>query len=109
MDEAIDFAARNKAAAAKYGKRYIAYEAGQHLVTEDVEFAKLIQRDPRMKNVYLRYLNAWKARIGDVIALYGHVAPIAKFGSWGLLEYGGQPIEEAPKMQAVREFQAEAN
>jgi hypothetical protein len=32
------------------------------------------------------------------------VGRYSKWGSWGLMEYHGQPVGEAPKYQAVLEF-----
>ncbi|MDB5687146.1 MAG: hypothetical protein JWR77_1735 [Rhizorhabdus sp.] len=104
IDKAIDLAAENRSIAAHYGKRFIAYEGGQHLVSGNIEFAKRIQRDPRMGRAYMRYLEGWRARVGDLMTLYAATAPISPYGSWGLREYGGQPIDQAPKLQAVREF-----
>ena len=103
MDQSLGIALESKAVAAKYGKRYIAYEAGQHVVLDDQALAEQLQRDPRMYDAYKRYLNLWRRQIGDTIMLYASVQPIGKNGSWGLLEYLGQPLAEAPKMRAVSE------
>ncbi len=67
-----------------------------------------MQRDPRMGEVYLRYLEGWRRRFGDTLVLYAATAPIGEYGSWGLREYAGQPAAETPKLSAVRRFQAEA-
>ena len=104
IDETLDFAVRNRAIAARYGKRFIAYEGGQHLVTRDLPLARLIQRDPRMEGVYARYLDRWRTRLGDRIMLYASTASIGEHGSWGLREYAGQPLADAPKARAVRRF-----
>lgn len=111
MPEAIDFtmkfAEENRAIAAAHGKGFIAYEGGQHLVTPDIEFARAVQRDPRMADTYTRYLSEWDRRIRSTMPLYASVAPIADYGSWGLMEYAGQPLEQTPKLRAVRKFQQE--
>lgn len=104
IDETIGYAAQHRAIAASYGKRYITYEGGQHLVAQDVELERLLQRDPRMEEVYLRYLGAWQSRIGDRLMLYASTAPIGGSGAWGLREYAGQPPAEAPKLRAVEAF-----
>ena len=104
IDEALGKALAAKAVAARYGKRYIAYEAGQHVVLKDVDLSQKIQRDPRMYEAYKQYLGLWRAKIGDVLTLYSSISPVSKFGSWGLSEYLGQPVTEAPKLRAVREF-----
>lgn len=107
-DYAIALAEQNRDIARRFGKRYIAYEGGQHLVTPDLALARRIQRDPRMTGVYARYLEQWARRIGDVLVLYASTAPIADYGSWGLREYAGQPDSETPKLKAVRAFMAAA-
>ncbi|PNU04347.1 hypothetical protein A8V01_20805 [Novosphingobium guangzhouense] len=104
IDNALDMAAQQRTIAAQYGKRYITYEAGQHLVTADLALARAVQRDPRMGAVYARYLTAWRDRFGDTLMLYASTAPISEYGAWGLREYGGQPIAQAPKYQAVHRF-----
>ena len=101
IDATLNTALKAKGVAEKYGKRYIAYEAGQHIILNDVALAQTIQRDPRMYDAYKRYLNIWRQQIGDTIMMYDSVQPINKTGSWGLLEYLGQPVNEAPKMRAV--------
>lgn len=104
IDSTISFAAQTRALARAHGKRFIAYEGGQHLVTENLPLARAIQRDPRMAQSYRHYLEAWRTRIGDRLMLYASTAPIAEYGSWGLREYAGQPERETPKLRAVRSF-----
>lgn len=104
IEHTMDFAARNRAIAFSHGKRFIAYEGGQHLVTPDLALARAVQRDPRMGDAYRRYLDRWDARIRSDLTLYASTAPISEYGSWGLREYAGQPIGEAPKLAAVRDY-----
>lgn len=104
LAQTFEMARANQRVAADRGKRYIAYEGGQHLVTRDMELARALQRDPRMGGVYKRYLEGWQASFGDTLTLYASTAPISEYGSWGLREYGGQPVAEAPKYAAVRSF-----
>lgn len=101
---ALDTAETHKAVANKYGKRFITYEAGQHLVTKDLELATKIQRDPRMGQLYTQYLTSWNRRFGDLITLYSDMGPISVYGAWGLQEYVGQPVSESPKYTAVMNF-----
>jgi hypothetical protein len=94
------------------GLRLVAYEAGQHLVgysgaennksLEDVFQAA--NRHPRMKTLYLDYLAGWKQNGGTLAALFSSMGVYSKWGSWSLMEYHGQPVNEAPKYQAVIEF-----
>lgn len=107
IDYTMKFAEENRAIAAAHGKDFIAYEGGQHLVTSDLELARAVQRDPRMADVYMRYLAEWDRRIRSAMTLYASTAPIADYGSWGLMEYAGQPLEQAPKLRGVRQFQQE--
>lgn len=104
VDLAIDRAAKHKASARAHGLRYIAYEGGQHIVLyKDPPLMAQINRDPRMYGVYKRYLTAWKARIGDAFVHYAAVQQPGRNGTWGLAEYTGQPVSEAPKLRAVLE------
>ena len=96
----------NKAVAAKYGKRFIAYEGGQHIVapgTNAVTDAAM-QRSPLMYDMYKRFLTDWKAQIGDTMTLYSATGTISQYGSWGMREYAGQPLAETPKARAALEF-----
>ncbi|WP_022681746.1 hypothetical protein [Sphingobium bisphenolivorans] len=104
IDRALSDAIKHKAIAARYGKRYLTYEGGQHFITSDLKLARALQRDPRMGRLYQEYLSQWDARIGGDLLLYGTTAPIASYGAWGLREYAGQPDDEAPKLRAVRQF-----
>lgn len=108
IEHTMKFADENRAIASKHGKRFIAYEGGQHLVTSDLALARALQRDPRMAEVYRRYLAEWDRRIRSTLMLYASTAPIADYGSWGLMEYAGQPVDQAPRLRAVRQFQAGA-
>jgi hypothetical protein len=108
---AIDLAVLNKAVAAKYGKRYITYEGGQHILqSPDVAASSPLQgtiaameRDPRMHDEYSAYIADWKARVGDELTLYSHTGSISQFGAWGAREYGAQPLADSPKRRAILE------
>ncbi|MFA4887349.1 MAG: LamG-like jellyroll fold domain-containing protein [Candidatus Nanoarchaeia archaeon] len=90
----------------------LAYEGGQHLratnagLNNDVLTQKLIaaNMDPRMKELYTLYLTQWKQVGGGLFVHFSSIVKPTKWGSWGLLEYTGQPASEAPKYQAVKEF-----
>jgi hypothetical protein len=103
IDRTLDMALQAKAVAAQYGKRYIAYEGGQHLILKDVALEEQVERDPRMYEAYKKYLDIWRSKIGDTLALYASSGSISRFGAWGLIEYIGQPLSETPKMRAVQE------
>ena len=59
---------------------------------------------PKMKDVYLRYLNGWKHAGGGLFVHFTTVAPPGKFGRWGAMERLGQPRAEAPKYDALLTF-----
>lgn len=107
VESALVQATANRAIALRYGKRYIAYEAGQHIVSaQQVPLVAALNRDPAMAQVYRKFLNGWQQRIGDLVMLYSSTTPIGPYGAWGLREYAGQPTAQAPKLRAVREFAA---
>lgn len=104
VDTALDSALQNKAVAARYGKRYIAYEAGQHVVIpDDIRLEEQIQRDPRMHDLYRRYIDGWRRRVGDTLMMFGTTGPIGSGGAWGMVEHVGQTAAEAPKLRAMQE------
>lgn len=105
MDDRIASARQQRDLAKRYGLRYIAYEAGQHVTaSSDVDLLLQIQRDPRMGQLYTRYLNYWRNEFGDLMVLFVDYSPTNQYGGWGLQEYIGQPLSEAPKAQAVDLF-----
>ena len=106
---AISAAVANKATAKQYGKRYIAYEAGQHIIATqeaNADTAAQMERSPLMYDIYKRYISDWKSQLGDTVAFYSATGQISKYGSWGIREYAGQPISETPKRRAVLEYNA---
>lgn len=105
VKETIALGLQQKAIARKYGLRYVAYEGGQHIVLpNNVPLLKKIERDPRMYEVYKQFLTAWRDQIGDNLNLYAHVGSISRYGAWGLSDYVGQPLADAPKLRAVRDI-----
>ncbi|HWJ69455.1 MAG TPA: hypothetical protein VNS79_05340 [Sphingobium sp.] len=107
LDLRMKNAAENKERAAAKGLRFITYEAGQHITIgdwADVPMLTAIQRDPRMGDLYTRYLTKWKDEFGDLMVLYVGWGPVSVYGAWGMQEYMGQPLNEAPKAQAVDLF-----
>ena len=98
-------AAENKQIAQKYNLRYVTYEAGQHVVLpNNVDLLKQIERDPRMYDLYKSYINTWQSQFGDLMTLFAMTGPISGYGAWGMTEYNGQPIDQTPKLRAVRDF-----
>lgn len=104
--------ARQAELATQRGLRLVAYEGGQHLVGYSgaenneklTELFHAANRHPRMGQIYLDYLAGWRQNGGTLIAIFSSMGTYSKWGSWGLLEYHGQPAAEAPKYQAVIQF-----
>ena len=105
-DKEIATSLQNKAIAKNYGIRHITYEAGQHVVTGDLAKLTAISRNPKMYDIYKRYLDGWMNQQGDLMTLYHSTGSISQYGAWGLREYSGQPLSETPKRRAALEAAA---
>lgn len=89
--------------------RLIAYEGGQHMKamngSEDlVQKFIIANRNPLMKDLYLKDLRQWAEVGGDLFCMFSSVNKPGNHGSWGLLEYDGQDPNLAPKYQAALEY-----
>jgi hypothetical protein len=112
LPEAAERMARHQALAQTHGLELVAYEGGQHLVgvagaENDDRLTALLQRynrDPRLADVYLRYLAAWEEAGGDLFMHYTLAGRPTKWGNWGALEHVRQPPAEAPKYRALIRF-----
>jgi hypothetical protein len=101
-----------KALAARYHVKLIAYEAGQHAVGvgggENVDgLTRLLHqanRHPRMGRIYTKYLDAWRASGGDLCAIFSSTGQWSKWGSWGMSEFMEETPAEQPKLRAVLEW-----
>ena len=56
-----------------------------------------------MHDLYRRYIDGWRHRIGDTLMLFGTAGPIGPGGAWGMVEHVGQTAAEAPKLRAMQE------
>lgn len=104
---------QNVALANKYGLPLMAYEAGQHLIRFDpphtvkepdvLNLFMSAQKHPRMKNAYMRYLQAWEreTRGGLMMHYYGIGKPTPK-NFFSMLDHSRQP--NTPKYQALMEY-----
>jgi hypothetical protein len=98
--------------AKKHNVELIAYEGGQHLIgvgaaRENDRINMLfdrVNRDPKMKPIYLDYLKAWKDAGGHLFVHYTHCRPPSKYGRFGSLEMLDQAKSAAPKYEALQEF-----
>jgi hypothetical protein len=87
----------------------VCYEGGQHFVgaagaeNDDTLTGILIasNRDQRMYDRYIEYLNMLDANGVEMYGNFSFVGSPSKWGSWGVLEYMDEPIEQAPKYRAL--------
>jgi cysteine-rich repeat protein len=97
----------------------VAYEGGQHLIGDwNVQSIKTqlnsifteVNRDPRLEQIYVDYLNTWFGLGGGRFVHFNNAGVPTKDGYWGLLEWewqnpdgsGGDPF--APKWFAVQNY-----
>ncbi|MDQ3000736.1 MAG: hypothetical protein M3Y08_05700 [Fibrobacterota bacterium] len=95
---------RDRMQARKIG--FVAYEGGQHIAnysTEAGAHSNVANRDPRMYGFYKEYLDSM-ATIYTVFVHYLHSGEAGPKGSWGSLEHTGQPIADAPKYRALKDW-----
>jgi hypothetical protein len=109
IDKQIGLMDANKAKATQYGVSLIGYEGGQHLAgvggaENDTQLTALFiaaNRHARMGELYTKYLNAAKSRLGT-FCLFNFCIEPTKWGSWGLIEYQNQ--NDSPKYNSVASF-----
>ncbi|PRW57604.1 Cellulose-binding domain [Chlorella sorokiniana] len=113
----VDAAVAAQVAAVRpFGINLTSYEGGQHLVaagglTWDAQLNAILDaanRHAGMKQVYLQYLSAWRARTGQPLTHYVHCDRWSVWGRWGAKEYPSQPRAQAPKLDALLQY-ASAN
>ena len=63
-----------------------------------------VNRNPRMREVYVKYLSMWKLSGGGLFNQFVDVSKFRKYGSWGALEYQNQDINTAPKYLGLMDF-----
>jgi hypothetical protein len=106
--------ASHNALAESYGLRLVAYEGGQSLRAKNQQYQNnasltdklhAANRDPRMKQLYFDLLDVWYQNGGSLFCAFNYVHKFTNTGSWGALEWLDQPYEEAPKYQALVEYQ----
>lgn len=112
LPKATEMIKSHAAIARTRGLPLIAYEAGQHLVgfggSENNAAINALfdraNRDPRMGEIYRKYLDAWRGSGGTLMVHFLHCGPYTKFGRWGALEHQEQPRTAAPKFGALQRF-----
>lgn len=104
----------HRALADAQGMRLVAYEGGQHYVgvygaeNDDALTAILLaaNRDPRMYDRYLEYLDMLRDEGIDLLMNFSMTGRYSKYGSWGVIERQDQPLADAPKLRALLDWQA---
>ena len=103
----LGLAQQNRLIAASFGKRYIAYEAGEGLALPDQpSLREALQHDPAQYALVRRYLDAWQHDLGDTLCWLTSVAPAGAGGNWGLQAWEDETPAQAPKLRAVRDTMA---
>jgi len=108
----------------QYNLKLVSYEGGQHLVTgvlgsaisqsDKPRLRKLFNeanRDPRMKQRYIKLLNGWKDLSSEgatLFTLYTLPQSYYRFGNFGLKEHLNQSRKDSPKFDGVMSFQESA-
>jgi hypothetical protein len=110
-DSAIDWILRDRAVLDAPDLRHldlIAYEAGQGLFSGDRGQADIFlaaNRDPRMRAVYRQYLGLWTLLTrGSLMVHFSSATAAGWYGTWGHMEYQGQPREEAYKYDQLLNY-----
>lgn len=90
------------------GVDLVAYESGQHLVgvgswVHNSDLTELFieaNRHPRMYDAYVDDIQGWRSVGGGLMCAFSSCITPSQWGSWGILEYQDQSIDEAHKMRA---------
>ena len=96
----IEFAYGTKVVSEKPGRILVEVKQEQNLLT--LRITETNPSDP-IRNIRM-ILPGWKQNGGTLAMIFSSMGTWSKWGSWGLMEYHGQPASEAPKYQAVIEF-----
>ena len=112
LPTAIGYVKSNRPVADEYGLPLISYEGGQHMVgvfnaQHNEQLNNLFyafNRSPRIRDLYLEYLEAWKMAGGELFMHYTDVGNYSIWGSWGAQESIYQSRETAPKFDALMTF-----
>lgn len=104
--------AANKALADKYNLEMVAYESGQHLIrydpphnVKDPEVLNLfmsVQKDPRMRQAYQRFLDTWDQSGGGLMLHYYGIGEPEPRNFFSMLDHLQQ--ESTPKYAALMEY-----
>lgn len=123
MEKDLDTKIREKAhqmglLARRLNKPLVIYEGGQHLSKygggydrfDAAEINKMravclqCQRHPRMGELMKKDFDIWFANGAVFYAVFSHISQASGDYAWGMQEYVGQPLNEAPKAKALLEY-----
>ncbi len=104
-----------KAVADVQGMTLICYEGGQHFVgigaaQNDATLTAVLNeanRDSRMYLRYQEYLDMLRAQGIEMFANFTLCGQFSKYGSWGTMEVIDEPLEDAFKYTALRDWMSE--
>jgi len=107
--------ARAQALSEEYDLPLLGYEGGQHLsffggaIPQEHKdrFGELVPKansHELMENFYWHHLRDWYSTTDGVYCHFVLIAPPISGYSWGLKEYIGQPLDEAPKARPFWEM-----
>jgi hypothetical protein len=119
IDSILNLIKRQAQIAKQFKVDLYAYEGGQHLAVRwredttqygkaDYKLRELFEqanRDPRMKELYLRLLNGWQAQNGKLFVLFTMPQTFHKWGSFGIKEHLNATRQASPKYDAAMTFQ----
>jgi hypothetical protein len=107
-DAVFDNAVICQSKAAGYGKAFLTYEAGQGVQFTNVATMQLVQRDSRMHDFYIYYIQEWQRRIGSdcQLTLFSLCNILGSGNAWGMVENVGDALtaNTSYKMKAVYDF-----
>lgn len=104
--------AENAEVATRFGLPLYAYEGGQSLIgaafgelePQGTALFTAANQHPRMRQLYVDYLNQWQQHGGGLFMHFVDVGLSSKYGSWGALEYQDQNIQQAPKYLGLLDY-----
>ena len=119
LDATIEKIKLQAKVATAHNLHLLTYEGGQHYTImgamgkeSEKEKARLrtlfkkVNRDPRMKDAYLKLLNAWKEVDGTTLfTLYTLPQSYYRFGNFGIKEHLNKSRAESPKFDGAMTFQ----
>lgn len=123
IEGTMDKVKRQAKVSKHYGVDLVTYEGGQHLTIMGSmgelsqaekdrlrHLFKMANRDPRMKDKYLKLLSYWRSLYDTygntgLFTLYTSAQSYYDYGNWGIQEHLTQTREDSPKLDAVMEFQ----